>query len=220
MGSTLTVDNIKDSGDNTLVSSTGSGHTLASGIAVPAAGITGTLGSGVTFPAGHIVQVKSYRHSPTQGTYTYGTTAFQSAYYTGWIIGGDASTTTEGVSFSNNVGVNNHVLIMYNATFIQTSGGSNGHTDIFITGGGLGTRDSTLAPSTGFKVNDGGRNSVDGMFWPEPNDTRESVSMTTLDTGPFANSSSQPVYNLWYSCQLSLNFKTSSFDMTLMEIQT
>jgi hypothetical protein len=35
MGSTLTVDNIKDSGDNTLVSSTGSGHTIASGVSFP-----------------------------------------------------------------------------------------------------------------------------------------------------------------------------------------
>jgi len=58
MGSTLTVDNIKDSGDNTLVSSTGSGHTIASGVAVPAAGVTGTLGSGVAFPSGHILQTK------------------------------------------------------------------------------------------------------------------------------------------------------------------
>jgi hypothetical protein len=41
MGSTLTVDNIKDSGDNTLVSSTGSGHTIASG----------------AFPAGIMIQV-------------------------------------------------------------------------------------------------------------------------------------------------------------------
>jgi hypothetical protein len=50
MGSTLTVDNIKDSGDNTLVSSTGSGHTLASGVVssmtgIPAAGVTGLLSS-------------------------------------------------------------------------------------------------------------------------------------------------------------------------------
>ena len=52
MGSTLTVDNIKDSGDNTLVSSTGSGHTIASGVAVPAAGITGAIPSNVTGGAG------------------------------------------------------------------------------------------------------------------------------------------------------------------------
>ena len=56
MGSTLTVDNIKDSGDNTLVSSTGSGHTLASGVAIPAAGVTGTLGSEVSYPTGHVLQ--------------------------------------------------------------------------------------------------------------------------------------------------------------------
>ena len=51
MGSTLTVDNIKDSGDNTLVSSTGSGHTLASGVSLTSA----------TFPAGHVIQVVSNR---------------------------------------------------------------------------------------------------------------------------------------------------------------
>jgi len=74
MGSTLTVDNIKDSGDNTLVSSTGSGHTIASGVTVPAAGITGTLGSGVlasaTFPAGMMLDIQqvTYTSSYANGT--------------------------------------------------------------------------------------------------------------------------------------------------------
>jgi hypothetical protein len=52
MGSTLTVDNIKDSGDNTLVSSTGSGHTIASGVTNNAGVASGTIGSGVAFPVG------------------------------------------------------------------------------------------------------------------------------------------------------------------------
>ena len=63
MGSTLTVDNIKDSGDNTLVSSTGSGHTIASGVTNNAGVASGTIESGVAFPAkptgatgGHILQ--------------------------------------------------------------------------------------------------------------------------------------------------------------------
>ena len=49
MGSTLTVDNIKDSGDNTLVSSTGSGHTIASGVNLASA----------TFPAGMLLNIVS-----------------------------------------------------------------------------------------------------------------------------------------------------------------
>ena len=52
MGSTLTVDNIKDSGDNTLVSSTGSGHTIASGVTNNAGVASGTIDSGVTNNAG------------------------------------------------------------------------------------------------------------------------------------------------------------------------
>ena len=48
MGSTLTVDNIKDSGDNTLVSSTGSGHTIASGVTNNAGVASGVIDSAVT----------------------------------------------------------------------------------------------------------------------------------------------------------------------------
>jgi hypothetical protein len=73
MGSTLTVDNIKDSGDNTLVSSTGSGHTIASGVAVPAAGVTGTLGSGITFPAGHMIGFGSFTETSGSNITTTGT---------------------------------------------------------------------------------------------------------------------------------------------------
>ena len=81
MGSTLTVDNIKDSGDNTLVSSTGSGHTIASGVAVPAAGVTGTLGSGV-FPAGHVLQIVTKEYTTET---SYSSTSYEDTFMT-WAI--------------------------------------------------------------------------------------------------------------------------------------
>jgi hypothetical protein len=39
----------------TAMSKSGTDISIASGVTVPAAGVTGTLGSGVTFPAGHVL---------------------------------------------------------------------------------------------------------------------------------------------------------------------
>jgi hypothetical protein len=154
-----------------------------------------TIGSGVTFPPGHIVQVKSFRLSPDQGT---------------TILSGNAQILVSPLGFDNAMQkATNHVLLMWNGTFMSVAGGSNGHTDMNIGGGGFG------AGNTSFSM--AGRMSVDGMFYPDPNDTREHPSVTTMDTAP---GSTTPTYNINYSCQSSLTFKVSAFDMTLMEIQT
>ncbi len=79
MASILKVDKIVDSGSNVLATSSGSGHTIDSGVTIPAAGITGTIPSGVsltsaTFPAGHIIQVVDSKKTDTSviqsSTYT------------------------------------------------------------------------------------------------------------------------------------------------------
>ena len=56
MASILKVDKIVDSGSNVLATSSGSGYAIDSGVAVPAAGVTGTLGSEVSYPTGHVLQ--------------------------------------------------------------------------------------------------------------------------------------------------------------------
>ncbi len=48
MASILKVDKIVDSGSNVLATSSGSGHTIDSGV---------TIGSGTTFPTGHVLRV-------------------------------------------------------------------------------------------------------------------------------------------------------------------
>jgi hypothetical protein len=67
MGSTLTVDNIKDSGDNTLVSSTGSGYTLASGVNINTSLASATFPAGGTGNAISIAIICDQKNASTDG---------------------------------------------------------------------------------------------------------------------------------------------------------
>ena len=66
----------------TAMSKSGTDISIASGVTVPAAGVTGTLGSGVTFPAGHVIQVQTsdYENKYNVGAWVTSTSYSWSTY--------------------------------------------------------------------------------------------------------------------------------------------
>jgi len=82
MASILKVDKIVDSGSNVLATSSGSGHTIDSGVTNNAGVASGTIASGVTFPAGHVLQIVTKEYT---GETSYSSTSYEDTFMT-WAI--------------------------------------------------------------------------------------------------------------------------------------
>ena len=133
MASILKVDKIVDSGSNVLATSSGSGHTIDSGVTNNAGVTSGTIASAVTFPAGHQI-----------GFTNYSTRVLASATYNIWsvanggrdLIGGGVGDTRLTLTVKQ---ANSKILIVHSTGGAKKDSSSEGMAYIKRTIGGTTT---------------------------------------------------------------------------------
>ena len=137
-----------------------------------------------TFPSGHIIQTKQHAIANASS------------------VTSDFSFPSTAVGFDNAIKSTSDVLVMIHGTVTQEDTNTEGHTNVYLTGGGFGSGTSGTQVGNGLLYR-----------WAQYN--RESFASNTIDTTP---GSTTPTYSLYFDLISNLSLSCQHFNFILMEI--